>query len=297
MSLLERLPRELFNLLLSYLTFSEIVNFDYAVLNRCLRSLYLNSLNGLQIFSKSLFLDWHDQRDILIPSITFFGFDSLTKNYVSKFRHRLKSIILESSSGGFLIRNIHLQELGHCASLRSIHISKCHKINDKYFEKFLKLNSQLVEVDLLDCETLTPLSLLALNKYCPNLESLCLSDNIWVDDEAIDLLTKIESSERGSREKGGTGSRERRGTESRERGGCKRLKVIACHNTSITGRAIEKMLDSFPHLEAIEFLFDSDAVNVTTTVRVLEQVVWRSLQRTETEIIQQALRNLYYCLG
>jgi hypothetical protein len=53
MSLLERLPRELFNLLLSYLTFSEIVNFDYAVLNRCLRSLYLNSVfkSFLNLFS------------------------------------------------------------------------------------------------------------------------------------------------------------------------------------------------------------------------------------------------------
>jgi hypothetical protein len=265
MSWLEVLPRELFHLVLDYLTLVDIGIFDSAILNKSLRPLYICSLTGLEIFSECMvLLDWYLKRNIFIPSIIFYGLDDAANRYLSHFRPFIKSISLREMVNPRL-------ELGHFASLTNFCVSGYHHLTDKDFEEILKLNPQLQEVSVSDTK-LTPVSIAALAKYCPNLQSVDLSENVWVNDDSIDLLIS-----------------------SPERGGCQQLRFIDCVDTSITEVGVKKILSSFPHLNSIDYPIGT--INFETAMKIVEQVTWPSLMSRDIRIVEHALINLINCLS
>jgi hypothetical protein len=239
------LDHTLVHLILEYLYFGEIVSLDSALLNKSLRSVFLDALGSrlpLKIFLRNLYpieIAWLARRNVLIPSICFEGFEESGVLYVSKFSSSLRSIQIRPGYG-FGAYNHNLVKIGKCPSLTALLLSDT-KITPKNLEKILKSNPQLERLSLSNCQKLTEAAISAIAKHCPNLEDLDISRNDWLE-SVESLLT-----------------------------GCPRLKVIDLSETMASDDSIDDILAHFPNLRSINFSMTPE-ISIQGVLKILNQV-------------------------
>lgn len=225
------LPIDITRLILQYLILEEIQLFDISLNQRESRSLFLSSLNGLELFDikneirKSKDILWFLKRSIPIYELNIqFSNDNLIK-LLDKNINNLKLINFNSTLNSlsdeiFLI-------LGKCKNLKFISMENCLNVTDDNINKMLNENNNIISLDLTRCHSITSQSISNIAEKCPKLENLNLSDIHFISDNDISLI--IEK--------------------------CRFIRSIALPGSRITDRSINAILAAYPKIET--FTIDS----------------------------------------
>jgi hypothetical protein len=186
---LAQLPKDIYRILLEYLTVKDLVAFENANTSFDTRSLFLSALDGLTLsfLSEPLTkkaMQWILLRNISMKVIIFGDFGHEGVELVSKCRSTIQSLSFPRhfSHEQFL-------EIGYCPSLRSLSLASCpNPKSHQSLQDILRISTQLQRLDPSANGTLSVQTIPLIAEYCPNLTHLFLRNNSWVTDESIPLL-------------------------------------------------------------------------------------------------------------
>jgi hypothetical protein len=241
---LQNLPTDLFRLLLSFICLPDLIRLDNSLTNHELREIYLTAMRGFSNHSwrsSTTNIDWIILRGVSLKEISFSEFAFQRLELIEKFRSSLVTI-----NFGDLYLEVDLHLIGTCPSLTHLNLSG-NSFSSNAWEPVLISNPQIRHLDLRRASKLSNDIIKTIVAYCPHLEHLDLSFNMWVTDETIALLVSSQL----------------------------RLKSLQFRCTNVrNNETIVNLLDTFPSLSLLGY--DQFAA-FETNFRVLTEITFPSV--------------------
>jgi Leucine-rich repeat (LRR) protein len=225
------LPPEIFRMVLQYLRIpSEIRALDNAILNHELRSLYLQTLNGMTLEEyhhnqrsclTTIDVYWMLMKNIRFLKISMEDYSEGTVFLIFNSRHTLTSLSLCFDSSHPNRISSDLARIGHFPSLVSLTIrSRVSPTHAFPIESFCSKNPQLETLEIKRIHISSEIFSKTL-QFCHNLTNLDVSNNQWFNDECVEMLIR----------------------------NLPKLQCLDVRDTSIESlQSIKSILDSFPSL-------------------------------------------------
>jgi hypothetical protein len=181
-SSLEILPIEILQMVLQFFDFSDILNFDNALLNHELRSRYLSALYDLDLFNfvalQNTHIQWMIARNFLHRSLIFETLTSVGLIYISKFRNSINSIsIFDTITNGS-----DLPQIGTCPALKSFSLPH---VTEQSLIPLLELNPQLEKLEIPMSQMISTSLIESILVSCRNLHHLNISETRWFTDQNL----------------------------------------------------------------------------------------------------------------
>jgi hypothetical protein len=182
------LPQDILRLLLSFLRLKEICDFDSALLNHELRSLYLSATQGHRLIIYSCIyttfnhLAWVLDRGMLAHDMQIDEFGPFRE-----LAFRSMTVLTRLSVFSLDISDSELEQL-NCPNLLCLTCVDCAAITSRGLGAFLSHCRNLQRLDL--GNTLSPSSDLIpiITAHCTNLRHLYISNDDWWTDDSLTLL-------------------------------------------------------------------------------------------------------------